>query len=174
MLGDEMAVNRLVTVEPNAYFAAESSHALVICTEWDEFKVINCTWLKCLLSPIFEKNNQNYRWIKMRLTVMALQEKRYLGPDKISKNVKIFITKLLNLCFTNVKRKRLFSPYNHTCTGSYCCFLIIKYHLILLQIKFFQLPFLTIFIYYCPAFRPSKWAFKGLGITIRLRDNRGL
>ena len=43
---------------------------------------------------------------------------------------------------------------------------------IILQIKFFQLLFLVIFILYCPTFRPLKWAFKGLGITIRFIDNR--
>ena len=37
--GDDPArVKKLVTVETDPYDAAEGSHALVVCTEWDEFK----------------------------------------------------------------------------------------------------------------------------------------
>ena len=37
--GNEPArVKKLVTVETDPYDAAEGSHALVVCTEWDEFK----------------------------------------------------------------------------------------------------------------------------------------
>ncbi|XP_012946479.1 UDP-glucose 6-dehydrogenase [Aplysia californica] len=34
-------VPELVTICPNAYEAAEKSHALVICTEWDEFQTLD-------------------------------------------------------------------------------------------------------------------------------------
>ena len=37
--GDDPAcVKKLVTVKTDPYNAAEGSHALVVCTEWDEFK----------------------------------------------------------------------------------------------------------------------------------------
>lgn len=32
-------VERLITIANDPYKAVESAHALVICTEWDEFKV---------------------------------------------------------------------------------------------------------------------------------------
>ena len=32
-------VDRLITIENDPYKAVEAAHALVICTEWDEFKV---------------------------------------------------------------------------------------------------------------------------------------
>ena len=32
-------VKKLVKVEQDAYTAVENAHALVVCTEWDEFKV---------------------------------------------------------------------------------------------------------------------------------------
>jgi len=35
---DPTRVDRLVTVCDNAYSAAEGAHAIVVCTEWDEFK----------------------------------------------------------------------------------------------------------------------------------------
>lgn len=34
-----ISVDRLVTVCEDAYSAAEGAHAIVVCTEWDEFKV---------------------------------------------------------------------------------------------------------------------------------------
>ena len=36
-----LSVAELVTICPDAYSAAADSHALVICTEWDEFAVSN-------------------------------------------------------------------------------------------------------------------------------------
>ena len=37
--GDDPArVAKLVTVDTDPYAAAEGSHALVVCTEWDEFR----------------------------------------------------------------------------------------------------------------------------------------
>ena len=36
-----LSVADLVTICPDAYSAAANSHALVICTEWDEFAVSN-------------------------------------------------------------------------------------------------------------------------------------
>ena len=32
-------VDRLITIADDPYKAVESAHALVVCTEWDEFKV---------------------------------------------------------------------------------------------------------------------------------------
>ena len=32
-------VKKLVKIEKDAYSALENAHALVVCTEWDEFKV---------------------------------------------------------------------------------------------------------------------------------------
>ena len=32
-------VERLITIANDPYKAVESAHALVVCTEWDEFKV---------------------------------------------------------------------------------------------------------------------------------------
>jgi UDPglucose 6-dehydrogenase len=38
---DKDRVSRLVTVHGNAYDAAADCHALVICTEWEEFKLLD-------------------------------------------------------------------------------------------------------------------------------------
>ena len=32
-------MNRLITIATDPYKAVEGAHALVVCTEWDEFKV---------------------------------------------------------------------------------------------------------------------------------------
>ena len=37
---DPTRVKKLVTVETDPYVAAEGSHALVVCTEWDEFREV--------------------------------------------------------------------------------------------------------------------------------------
>ena len=34
-----LLVERLITIANDPYKAVESAHALVVCTEWDEFKV---------------------------------------------------------------------------------------------------------------------------------------
>jgi UDP-glucose 6-dehydrogenase len=36
---DPEKVKKLVKIERDAYAALENAHALVVCTEWDEFKV---------------------------------------------------------------------------------------------------------------------------------------
>lgn len=36
-----IAVKKLVSIEKDPYKAVENAHAVVVCTEWDEFKVIN-------------------------------------------------------------------------------------------------------------------------------------
>ena len=41
LYGDtEYTVDRLVTISHDPYTATADSHAIVICTEWDEFKVL--------------------------------------------------------------------------------------------------------------------------------------
>ena len=49
---DPDRVARLVSVESDPYVAAEGSHALVVCTEWDEFRDVgnNQTTLWSFLS----------------------------------------------------------------------------------------------------------------------------
>lgn len=37
--GDVDRVNRLIEIFPDPYSAAVNSHAIIICTEWDEFIV---------------------------------------------------------------------------------------------------------------------------------------
>ncbi|XP_050417434.1 UDP-glucose 6-dehydrogenase isoform X2 [Patella vulgata] len=38
---DPSRVSKLVTIHQNPYEAAEGSHALIVCTEWDEFKTLD-------------------------------------------------------------------------------------------------------------------------------------
>jgi hypothetical protein len=49
------SVSELITICPDAYTAAEKSHALVVLTEWDEFAVSKKKILKN------KKGNQNQR-----------------------------------------------------------------------------------------------------------------
>ena len=39
LLCDYLAVNKLVTIFNDPYEAIKGTHAFVVCTEWDEFKV---------------------------------------------------------------------------------------------------------------------------------------
>ncbi len=41
VLEDPKRVKQLVTVHGDAYEAAKGAHALVVCTEWDEFTTLN-------------------------------------------------------------------------------------------------------------------------------------
>lgn len=51
---DPERVHKLVTVTGDAYEALESSHALVVCTEWDEFTQLNYPRIyKNMLKPAF-------------------------------------------------------------------------------------------------------------------------
>ena len=57
---DPGRVARLVSVESDPYVAAGGSHALVICTEWDEFRDAvdsHKTMVMCFYFPDFGFNN---------------------------------------------------------------------------------------------------------------------
>lgn len=51
---DREKVNKLVSVEQDVYKAVEKAHALVICTEWDEFKTLDYQRIyQSMLKPAF-------------------------------------------------------------------------------------------------------------------------
>ena len=51
-------VNKLVSVENDVYRTLEKAHALVVCTEWDEFKVKTCSFpAEVFRRDLFERNN---------------------------------------------------------------------------------------------------------------------
>ncbi|XP_028393730.1 UDP-glucose 6-dehydrogenase-like [Dendronephthya gigantea] len=51
---DPEKVKKLVTVENDAYVALENAHALVVCTEWDEFKALDYRRIYAsMLKPAF-------------------------------------------------------------------------------------------------------------------------
>ena len=45
---DPSRVKDLVTIHTDPYKAAENTHALVICTEWDEFMVITINYISTI------------------------------------------------------------------------------------------------------------------------------
>ncbi|XP_001627208.2 UDP-glucose 6-dehydrogenase [Nematostella vectensis] len=52
--GDAQKVDRLVTIEHDPYKAVEGAHAIVICTEWDEFKTYDYQKIHdSMLKPAF-------------------------------------------------------------------------------------------------------------------------
>ena len=46
-----ISVQELVTLTNDPYEAAENAHAIVVCTEWDEFKVIKLQNKSCSCLP---------------------------------------------------------------------------------------------------------------------------
>ena len=43
-------MERLITIADDPYKAVKDAHALVVCTEWDEFKVCVCVLFVSLIS----------------------------------------------------------------------------------------------------------------------------
>merc|ERR1712138_179082 len=51
---DPSRVKRMLTIHDNPYSALEDSHALIVCTEWDEFKTMDFERIyKGMLKPAF-------------------------------------------------------------------------------------------------------------------------
>lgn len=48
-----VSVKKDVLIATDAYEAANDSHALVICTEWDEFKVIELNLERCFFNRFY-------------------------------------------------------------------------------------------------------------------------
>ena len=65
-----LSVAELVTICPDAYSAAADSHALVICTEWDEFAVSN------------SNNNCNNTLYSSQPEIKAVVQSRTLTHNK--------------------------------------------------------------------------------------------
>ena len=86
MFVNVLTVNKLVTISTDPYEAAKNAHAIVICTEWDEFKVsvsLMCSILIQQLKPCILEFHRDARitlWKDVNYSAFCLENIYLTNP----------------------------------------------------------------------------------------------